>query len=157
MSNSFYNVRKPLYPRISSSIRGALPQFKIRALLVHQEESPLTELKFVLEGQGIETSRVRTCAEAEAVMTRAVPPLLIFTDTILMDGTWADVAALAEKENPALSVIVVSRQVDIPLYLDALESGASDFIVPPFQVADVGYVVQGALRGSWVAPARISA
>ncbi len=157
MSNSVYNVRKPSYPRISSSIRGALPQFKIRALLVHQEEGPLTELKFVLEGQGIETSRVRTCAEAEAALTRPEPPLLIFTDAVLADGTWADVLKLAEKEPLAQSVIVVSRHVDIPLYLDALESGASDFIVPPFRVAEVAYVVEGALRRSWVAPARASA
>jgi two-component system, chemotaxis family, chemotaxis protein CheY len=121
-------------------------QVRTRALLVHHEEGPLTELKFVLEGQGIETSRVRTCAEAEAALTRAEPPFLIFTDTVLTDGTWANVAALAEKGHPALSVIVVSRQVDIPLYLDVLESSASDFIVPPFRDADVAHVVKGALR-----------
>jgi len=116
--------------------------------LVHDEEGPLTQLKFVLERQGIETSRVRTCAEAEAALTYAQPPLLIFTDTVLTDGTWANIAALAEKGHLALSVIVVSRHVDICLYLDALESGASDFIVPPFGDADVAYVVKGALRGS---------
>lgn len=100
MSNSVFNVRKFSDPRISSSIRGALPQFGVRTLLVNQEEEPLTELRLVLEGQGFETSRVRTYAEAEAAMTRADPPLLIFTDTILTDGSWADVAGLAEKENP---------------------------------------------------------
>jgi FixJ family two-component response regulator len=42
-------------------------------------------------------------------------------------------------------VVVVSRLVDLDLYLDVLESGASDFIVPPFQASDVAYVVSGAL------------
>ena len=103
---------------------------RIRALLVHYEEMPMTELKFVLDRLGIETSRARTCAEAEAALDGAEPPRLIFTDTVLTDGTWAKVTALAGKGRPALSVIVVSRQMDIPLYLDVLESGASDFIVP---------------------------
>jgi len=120
---------------------------RIRALLVHYEEMPMTELKFVLDRLGIETSRARTCAEAEAALDGAEPPRLIFTDTVLTDGTWAKVTALAGKGRPALSVIVVSREVDIPLYLD-VESGASDFIVPPFRDADVAQVVKGALGGS---------
>ena len=45
----------------------------------------------------------------------------------------------------AIPVIVVSRFVDIDLYLKALESGASDFIVPPFSAADVAYVVRTAI------------
>ena len=120
---------------------------RIRALLVHYEEMPMTELKFVLDRLGIETSRARTCAEAEAALDGAEPPRLIFTDTVLTDGTWANVTALPGKGRPALSVIVVSREVDIPLYLD-VESGASDFIVPPFRDADVAQVVKGALGGS---------
>jgi DNA-binding NtrC family response regulator len=121
---------------------------RIRALLVHYEEMPMTELKFVLDRLGIETWGARTCAEAEAALSGAEPPRLIFTDTVLTDGTWANVTALAGKGRLALSVIVVSRQVDIPLYLDVLESGASDFIVPPFRDADVAQVVKGALGGS---------
>ena len=121
---------------------------RIRALLVHYEEMPMTELKFVLDRLRIETSRARTCAEAEAALDGAEPPRLIFTDTVLTDGTWAKVTALAGKGRPALSVIVVSRQVDIPLYLDVLENGASEFIVPPFRDADVAQVVKGALGGS---------
>ena len=120
---------------------------RIRALLVHYEEMPMTELKFVLDRLRIETSRARTCAEAEAALDGAEPPRLIFTDTVLTDGTWANVTALPGKGRPALSVIVVSREVDIPLYLD-VESGASDFIVPPFRDADVAQVVKGALGGS---------
>ncbi|HLY62249.1 MAG TPA: hypothetical protein VKV95_16025 [Terriglobia bacterium] len=148
MSNAVSIVRTPSYPRISNSINGALTQVKIRALMLHQEEGPLTELKSVLEGHGIETARVRTCAEAEAALACAEPPILIFTEPVLEDGTWANVIALAERGHLESSVIVVSRQMDIPLYLDALERGASDFIVPPFQEAEIAYVVRGAMSES---------
>jgi FixJ family two-component response regulator len=72
-------------------------------------------------------------------------PDLIFTDTALADGIWAEVEALAKRMLPRVPVIVVSGQVNVPLYLDALERGASDFIVPPFRDADLDHVVRGAL------------
>ena len=46
-------------------------------------------------------------------------------------------------------VVVVSRYVDVDLYLDALEKGAWDYIVPPFRAADLAYVVNGAI---WALP-----
>ena len=115
----------------------------VRALLIHDEERPVAELKPLLESQGIETLQVRSCAEAEAVLVGLEPPVLIFTDTVLPDGTWVDVQSLAADR--AAPVIVVSRFVDLPFYLEVLESGASDYMVPPFHKADVAYVVRSAL------------
>jgi DNA-binding response OmpR family regulator len=43
-------------------------------------------------------------------------------------------------------VILVSRLVDDGLYISALESGALDFVVPPFNPSDVAYVIGNALR-----------
>jgi FixJ family two-component response regulator len=40
----------------------------------------------------------------------------------------------------------VSRVVDIDLYLTTLESGISDFIVPPFSAADLAYLLDTAIR-----------
>lgn len=44
----------------------------------------------------------------------------------------------------AIPVIVVSGVLDIELYLTVLESGATDFIVPPFPAGDLAYVVHTA-------------
>lgn len=115
------------------------------ALLVHDEETPLADLKPLLKSQGIDVLQARSCAEAKAALACAEPPAVIFTNTKLGDGTWADVEALAERECPAVPVIVVSRFVDLPLYIEALESGAADFMVPPFREADLGWVVDSAL------------
>lgn len=116
---------------------------RIHALLVHDDERPVAELKPLLESQGIEVLQAGSCAEAEAALACAEPPVLIFTDTVLSDGTWADVQSLAEHQG--VPVIVVSRFVDLPFYLEVLESGASDYIVPPFREADLAWVVRGAL------------
>jgi DNA-binding NtrC family response regulator len=118
---------------------------RIHALLVYQQNGPLAELKPLLERHGIRTTRARNCAEAAAVLGRRMPPELVFTDTALADGTWDEVEVLAERMRPPVPVIVVSRNVDITLYLDALERGVSDLIIPPFQDDDLDYVVKGAL------------
>ena len=70
------------------------------------------------------------------------PPHLVFTDTTLADGTWADVTALAAKATMAVDVIVVSRLVDTRLYIETIETGAFDFIVPPLATTDLSYVVR---------------
>ena len=122
-------------------------QNRIRILLVHDEEGPMKELNALLKRQGLETLRLRNCAGVETVMADPEPPQLIFTDTILPDGTWADVTNLAARTHWAVPVIVVSRFVNLALYLEALENGAADFIVPPFRDADLAYVIESALSG----------
>ncbi len=71
-----------------------------------------------------------------------VPPLLVFTDRQLPDGTWRDIVRLAESAHAPTSVIVVSRLTDVRLYVDAIEQGAYDFIVPPFEAAGLAHVVR---------------
>jgi DNA-binding NtrC family response regulator len=133
-----------------------LMQNSVRALLVQGNERPAAELELLLESQNIAVSRVRNYAEAEAILARLGPPMVIFTDTVLSDGTWVEVERLAEVQDPTVPVIVVSRIVDLRLYLDVLESGASDFIVPPFRGADVAHVIRGALLGRTTVPSGLS-
>lgn len=115
---------------------------KISALLVHRQPDPWRSLKLALEGQSIKTSRARTCREVSRRLERASPPHLVFTDTTLSDGTWAEVLSLAAKAPAAVNVVVVSRLVDVKLYVEAIERGAWDFIAPPFEAADLAYVVR---------------
>jgi FixJ family two-component response regulator len=121
---------------------------KIRALLIYDEGGPLAALKPLLERLGIQTVRARSCAEMRGTLAYLEPPVLIFTDTAFPDGTWTDVEALAKQARPVAPVIVVSRFVDVPLYLDVLEHGASDFIVPPFIESDLVHVITGILLHS---------
>ncbi|HEV2495081.1 MAG TPA: response regulator [Terriglobia bacterium] len=114
-------------------------------LLVDDKEGEFRTLEQTLHSAGIRTQRVHTCSEARAALREPRPSRLILTATALADGTWADVLNLASMHGRAVPVIVVSRFVDVGLYLKTLESGASDFIVPPFSADDLAYLVHTAI------------
>ena len=44
-----------------------------------------------------------------------------------------------------MNVIVVARVVDTRFYVEAIETGAFDFLAPPFTATDLAYVVRSAL------------
>jgi FixJ family two-component response regulator len=52
-------------------------------------------------------------------------------------------------------VIVVARVVDTRFYVEAIEAGAFDFIVPPFNAADLAYVVRCAVDNVLARRARL--
>ena len=119
---------------------------KISALLVYDQTEPLSGLRFALENQFVRTSRARTCADVMRKLEQPNPPHIIFTDPTLQDGTWLDVLGCAARAPVATNVIVVARHVDVSLsfYRDAMEQGAFDFLIPPFDALNLWLVVQGA-------------
>ena len=117
------------------------------ALLVYDQKYPLSDLQLLLDRLGFESLRARSCAEARLFLASPAPPHLAFTDTDLPDGGWAETVSFAAGVRRPVPVIVVSRAVDLSLYLDSLDAGAAEFIVPPFRDADVTYVTQGVLLG----------
>jgi len=118
----------------------------IQALLVTGEGQHFKALRSALEEQGFEILWARSFAEAQDVLRHPAPPQIIFTDTSLPDGDWENVLQLALKAPAHVDVIVVSRLVDIKLYLDVLERGAKDFIVPPFEATLLRDVMHDAIR-----------
>ena len=90
------------------------------AILVHDQPYPLESLKPVLRDLSVETCSVRTCEDAGRLLTQTEPQL-VFTDTSLPDGSWADVLRMAERASSPVDVIVVGAKEDIRLYLSALE------------------------------------
>jgi len=118
---------------------------KLWVLLVYDEEEPVRAVEQILLDQAMSTRRVRNCYEAMAVLRDSDPPALVVTDASLPDGDWADVLKATCTCTSFPPLIVVSRLADVRLYLDVMESGAYDFVVPPLASADVAYVVSGAL------------
>ncbi len=115
------------------------------ALLVHQNSDTLRLLKAALEHQGLRVTQAESCAQARRMLGGLNPAPLVFTDTQMPDGTWADLLAVAEKAARHVNVIVVSRVVDTRFYVEAIEAGAFDFIAPPFTATDLAYVVRSAV------------
>jgi DNA-binding NtrC family response regulator len=118
---------------------------RITALLVHQNSETLTTLKLALERQGMRILQAGSQAVAKRMLGGLNPAPLVFTDTQLPDGTWADILAIAEKAKRPVNVIVVARLVNTRFYVEAIETGAFDFIAPPFNATDLAYVVRSAV------------
>lgn len=115
---------------------------KITALLIHQNSDTLRSLKYALECQGLQVAQAESCAQAKRMLGGLDPLPLVFTDTDLPDGTWADILAVAERAAHPVKVVVVARVVDIRFYVQAMEAGAFDFMVPPFHATDLTHVVR---------------
>ena len=115
------------------------------ALLVHHNSETLAMLKGALERQGMHIIHAESRAQAKRMLGGLNPAPLVFTDTQLPDGTWADILAVAEKAAKPVNVIVVARVVNTRFYVEAIETGAFDFLVPPFNATDLAYVVRSAL------------
>jgi len=114
---------------------------RIAALLVYHNSITLSTLKDALERQGVRVIHAESCVQALRNLGGLNPAPLVFTDTPLPDGTWADILALAEKAALPVNVIVVGRAVNTRLYVEAIECGAFDFVAPPFDATDLAHVV----------------
>lgn len=114
----------------------------IRALLVQARHDPLDALRMALEEQSINIFCARNCAEAALALLSNCPPHMVFTEIQVADGNWADVLALAGKAAAPVNVIVVAPFVDIRFYVQAIERGAFDFIVPPLSDPELLHVVR---------------
>jgi DNA-binding NtrC family response regulator len=115
---------------------------KIKALLVQARQDPLNAVRLALEEQAIDIHTARSCGEAALAMWSDRPPHLVFTDVQLTDGNWADILALSAKASEPVNVIVVAPFADMNFYVQAIERGAFDFIVPPLSDPEFLHVVR---------------
>jgi DNA-binding NtrC family response regulator len=110
----------------------------ILVLIVHDDPNILLQLKTLLSAQNISTRYATTCYEARLYLSGERLPEVIFCGPNFADGTWRDVIALTRALEPRPAAVMATGQVDIPLYLDAMEEDAADYIVPPFAPNDLG-------------------
>lgn len=118
------------------------------ALLVYEQKGPIHTLEPNLILQGMKIQRCRSCSEAQVTLRQPNLPSLVLTDVFLPDGTWEEVLKTANTAAGNIPVIVVSRTAEMKLYLDVLETGAHDFVVPPVSFSDLAYIIRTAVLKS---------
>ena len=123
------------------SRHGGVMKEHIKALLVQARPDPLDALRLALEEQSVNIYTARNCAEAALALWSDRPPHLVFTEIQLSDGNWADILTLVSKASEPVNVIVMAPFADVNFYIQAIERGAFDFIVPPLSDPELLHVV----------------
>ena len=101
------------------------------------------DLKAVLRKQRVEICCAKSCEQAARLLDQTHPEV-VFTARLLKDGTWRDMIRLAENVSVPASVVVVAENRDIQLSISAMDYGAFDCILPPFEEDAVAQVFQTA-------------
>src|SRR4029079_16172268 len=120
-----------------------------RVLVVDDEPQITRELKTVLSSQGYQ---VRTAAEGESALSnfKEWSPELVITDLYMphMDGIEL---CRRIREVSAVPIIVLSVKGEEKSKVEALDSGADDYVTKPFGIDELMARVRAALRRSGTA------
>ena len=118
---------------------------KNRILIVDDSFYMRTMLKNVLTDAGYEVVGEAANGQQAIEMAAATKPDLITLDVILPDNTGLDVLKGIRENDPDVKVVMCSAVGQEVIVNEALESGASAYIVKPFSEEKVLEIVGGAL------------
>ena len=99
----------------------------------------------VLEVCGLEPICCSTIGEVKMLLASEAADVL-FCDTAFADSIFDDPPRAVRSRKQSTPMIVCSRLYDPAVYLDVMNRGAFDFIVYPYRIDDVKWVVGTALR-----------
>jgi two-component system chemotaxis response regulator CheY len=119
---------------------------KNRILIVDDSFYMRTMLKNMLTDAGYEVVGEAANGQQAMEMAAATHPDLITLDVILPDNTGLDVLKGIRQEQPDVKVVMCSAVGQEVIVNEALESGATAYIVKPFSEEKVLEIVGGALQ-----------
>jgi len=90
-----------------------------------------------LSGAEVHIRTASSCKEAAQVLLEDSGVRLVLADLALPDGSWFDVLQRAREANADAEVVVCAPVTDERLWLQALEAGAIDVLVEPYQDVEV--------------------
>jgi DNA-binding response OmpR family regulator len=119
---------------------------KVTILVLSPEKEDCKTLERILgRNQGYEVVEAPSCSEAAKLMQHAS---VVVCEACLPDGNWQQVLEMArqQREGNQPFVIVCSKHADDRLWAEALNVGAHDVLIKPFELEEVFRVVSGAVR-----------
>jgi DNA-binding NtrC family response regulator len=107
-----------------------------KVLLVDEEAGDLRILRLILEGQGFEVSTCTTFeAGVQCLETETFDFVVVSQGSQAFEGRRVlDRAMQLDRRRP---VLVVTRCIDMPCYLEAMQMGAIDYLEKPVPPADL--------------------
>jgi signal transduction histidine kinase/DNA-binding response OmpR family regulator len=136
----------PSVPMPGGPNPGNDPGRRSERLLVVDDEKSVVEIFVDFFGdQGYEIQTASTGLVA-LDRIRAEEFDLIITDINLPGADGLEVVRAAKRRNSETGVVVITGQASLTTAIEAIHSGASDFIMKPFDLLDVSNVVERTLR-----------
>jgi len=115
------------------------------ALIIDDEADILTLLGISLTRMGIQTHKASDLSQARAALAAQSFDFCL-TDMRLPDGDGLDLVREIAQNHPGLPVAVITAHGDMQSAIEALKSGAFDFVNKPLDLVRLGDMVQTALR-----------
>lgn len=116
-----------------------------KALIVDDEPDILELLSMTLAGMSIDSVAVENLAQAEQALKQHQFDLC-FTDMRLPDGNGLDFVKRLQQNFPDLPVAVITAHGNVDLAVQALKSGAFDFVSKPLKLRVLRDLVSSALK-----------
>jgi two-component system, NtrC family, response regulator AlgB len=101
-----------------------------RILLVDDESAILHTFRYCLEDEGYQIATANSAAQAEALIQQQVFDLC-FLDLRLGEDNGLDVLAQMRVQAPWMRVVIVTAHSAVDTAVDAMQAGASDYLVKP--------------------------
>jgi two-component system, NtrC family, response regulator AtoC len=119
-------------------------------LIVEDEPTPRSFLSEILSGKGYGILEAGTLAEAQGQIDVGRPDIILL-DIQLPDGSGMNLLERVALENPGMPVIMITGFGDIDLAVEAMQSGAQDFLTKPI---DTNRLLKALTRASDVVSMR---
>ena len=122
----------------------------LRILIVEDDDSIRTALRWALEDEGYDVAEAASGEEAVRMVGIAAPDMMIVD---LMLGSMDGFAVIREvRRGHDLPVVVVSARADTQDIVAALEAGADDYVTKPFQIREITARLRALRRRTATAP-----
>ncbi|MGD9487015.1 MAG: sigma-54-dependent transcriptional regulator [Calditrichaceae bacterium] len=111
-----------------------MPNLKV--LIVDDEENTLQALKMGLNVNGYEILTEVSRNDAINLLKKEDIDIVI-TDLKLKDGSGLDILSYIQENNNRIPVIIITAHGSVESAIEAIRSGAYDYLVKPFRLADL--------------------
>jgi len=122
---------------------------KDNILVVDDEPDIRDTISAVLNDEGYETICASNAQEAQAIMYKELPSLIIL-DIWMRDSTMDGLSLLnwIKDSNPEIPILMISGHGTVEIAVNAIKAGAYDFIEKPFKSEKLIFMVSRALETS---------
>jgi two-component system, NtrC family, response regulator PilR len=115
-----------------------------RILIVDDEASIRDMLAFFFHKRGFEVLTASNFTEGQASALRSTPDLVL-SDIKMPDGNGLDLLRKVKADSPKTPVIMITAHTSTPDAIEAMKAGAVDYIAKPFNIEELGLIVDRAL------------